>query len=92
MHSAIQFQREHPGIADEWYTNSNYIVVLAAKDLQDLLYVLERARKKDLLTSVFTEPDLDNEVTSIAIQPSELTQKLCSNLPLALRERKESAI
>lgn len=29
---------------------------------------------------------MNNELTSIAIEPSELTQKLLSRLPLALRD------
>jgi hypothetical protein len=38
---------------------------------------------------VFTEPDIDNQVTAITIEPSVETQKLCSNLPLALKERND---
>jgi len=36
--------------------------------------------------SVFKEPDIDNQVTAIALEPSDLTRKLCSNIPLALKE------
>ena len=89
VHAGIQFQHEYPLISKEWHDKSNYIVILAAKDEQDLLKVLERCRKACLHTSVFTEPDMDNQVTGIAIEPSEMTQKICSNLPLALKERKE---
>lgn len=84
-HAAIQFQYEHQEISIEWHTNSNYIVILAAKDEQDLLRLLEKSRKLGLKSSVFVEPDFGNEVTAIAFEPSELTQKMCSNLPLALR-------
>lgn len=91
-HAAIQFQHEHQEISIEWHTNSNYIVILAAKDEQDLLRLLEKSRKLGLKSSVFVEPDFGNEVTAIAFEPSELTQKTCSNLPLALKERKESVI
>lgn len=91
-HAAIQFQHEHPIVSKEWHDNSNYIVILAAKDEQDLLRVLEKARKQNISTSVFVEPDFGNQVTAIAFGPSEITQKICSNLPLALKERKETVI
>ena len=91
-HAAIQFQHEHPEISKDWHTNSNYIIILAAKDEQDLLRILEKTRNAGLQSSVFTEPDLDDQVTAIAIEPSVLTQKICSNLPLALRERREPVI
>jgi hypothetical protein len=34
---------------------------------------------------VFREPDINNEITAIAVEPSEKSRKLCSNLPLALK-------
>jgi hypothetical protein len=57
-----------------------------------LLRILEKVRKSGLQSSVFVEPDLDNQVTAIAIEPSDMTQRICSNLPLALKERKESVV
>ena len=91
-HASIQFQHEHPIISKDWLQNSNYIVILAAKDEQDLLRILEKTRNAGLQSSVFTEPDLDNQVTAISIEPSLMPQKICSNLPLALKEKKESVI
>jgi hypothetical protein len=91
-HAAIQFQHEYPLISKEWHDKSNYIVILAAKDEQDLIKVLERCGKAGLKVSVFTEPDLGNQITAIAIEPSDMTQRICSNLPLALRERKEVTV
>lgn len=84
-HASIQFQHEHPIISKDWLEKSNYIVILAAKDEQDLLRILEKSRMSNLKSSVFVEPDLNGQVTAIAIEPSEMTQKICSNLPLALR-------
>jgi hypothetical protein len=36
--------------------------------------------------SIFREPDFDNQVTAIAIEPGENGKKFCSSLPLALKE------
>ena len=53
--------------------------------LLSLLKLLEKCNKRGLKTSVFVEPDLGNQVTAIAIEPSPETQRLCSSLPLALK-------
>jgi len=49
---------------------------------------LEKFKKHNLKTTIFKEPDIGNEVTAIAVQPSEKSKKLTSNLPLALKEYK----
>jgi hypothetical protein len=47
---------------------------------------LEKIKIQDLKYSVFYEPDINNQATAIAVEPSEKTQRLCSKLPLALEE------
>jgi hypothetical protein len=38
---------------------------------------------------VFIEPDFENQITAVCIEPSEKARKLFSHLPLALREFNE---
>ena len=47
---------------------------------------MEKAKAKGIQTSVFQEPDIGNEITAIALEPSDTTRRLVSNLPLALKE------
>jgi len=56
--------------------------------LELLRHVLET---QGIRHSAWLEPDWANELTAIAIEPGEATQKLLSSLPLALKEysRKE---
>jgi Peptidyl-tRNA hydrolase PTH2 len=85
-HAAIEFQHEHPEIAKEWNTNSKYLIFLSVENEQKLKFFLEKIKFYDLKYSTFFEPDIGNQLTAIAIEPGERTQKLTSNLPLTLKE------
>ena len=87
-HAAIQFQHEHPEIARSWYQQSNYLIFLSVSDEASLYSFIEQAKLRDIKVSVFREPDINNEITAITLEPSEESRKLTSNLPLALKERK----
>ena len=89
-HAAIQFQYEHFDIASKWFNESNYLIYLSVENEEKLHNIIYKLQKSNLKYSVFREPDLNNQVTAIAIEPSEKTRKLVSNLPLMLKEyRKE---
>jgi len=47
-----------------------------------------RARMKNVKASAFREPDIDNQLTAIALEPGEDTYSLTGNLNLALKDRK----
>ena len=83
-HAAIEFQHEHPEIATKWNTESKYLVFLSVPDEQSLIKLLKKAQMRGLTYSIFKEPDIDNQVTAIALEPTERARKLCSHLPLAL--------
>lgn len=85
IHSAIQFVFEHPEYAQEWYKQSNYIGFLSVKDESDLNKLIEKALLNNIKFSVFREPDIDNQITAITLEPSLISKKLCSNLKLALK-------
>lgn len=83
MHAALAFAFDHKKEFSDWHLSSNYIVVLAAKDegaLKSLSHKLQALNRK---FSVFREPDLENEWTSICIEPHDENKKLLSSLPLA---------
>ena len=85
-HAAIQFQFDHPEIAREWYLNSNYLALLSVANESELQQLAEEAASYDIRVSVFREPDVDNQITAIALAPHPKSKKLCSNLRLALKE------
>ena len=85
-HVAIEFQHEHPEIAKEWNTNSKYLVFLSVENEEALKRLLRKIQFNDIKYTIFTEPDIGNQLTAIAIEPTYESWKLTSSLPLALKE------
>jgi len=52
----------------------------------ELYKYLEKIQFKCIKYSTFFEPDIGNQLTAIAIEPSEESQRLTSRLPLILKE------
>lgn len=87
VHAAFQFSMAHPEIVSEWVSSSNFLVVVAVEDEDSLLNLAATAIERGLVIQVVREPDLDDAVTAIAIEPGDPARRLCSALPLALREK-----
>lgn len=87
MHALRQFTAEHPEIDKEWFEKSNYLGLLSVPDEKALIDLIEQAVAHDISYSIFREPDIDNEITAIALAPCPKSKKLCSRLPLALRDK-----
>lgn len=85
IHAKDQFTHEYPDIENRWYTKSNTIVVLGVKNEHALKAFAYLADSQGLKHSMFYEPDID-EYTALAIEPSEQTSKLVSNLKPAGRD------
>ena len=92
IHAAIQFTQEHPSTTNEWYTISNYLVSLAVQNEHELKHLEHRARDQGLKVSSFHEPDLNNELTAICIEPSPVTQKLVRKIPLLFKTKPNESI
>lgn len=79
----MSFVTEHPVIAHYWHHKSNNLVVLQVPNEACLQHLVSRAQDEGVEHSVFREPDFDDTITAVALEPAG--QKLVSNLPLALR-------
>lgn len=86
IHAGIQFVFEHPEYAEAWYKQSNYLGFLSVANESELVQLIEQAMAKGIKFSVFREPDIDNQITAIALEPGNKSKKLCSRLKLALSE------
>ena len=81
-HSLAQFILEHHDLAKEW--NNNYLISLAVSSEQKLENLLRKLMDIGHRVSYFTEPDINNELTSICFIESDKTKSLTSHLPLSL--------
>lgn len=85
-HAAIDFQHDYPEIAKEWQTKSNYLVFLTVANEEQLIKLITKAILSGIKHTVFREPDLNNQITAVAFEPSEASRKLTSSCPLLGKE------
>jgi hypothetical protein len=86
VHAAYSFQKEYSDIQNVWYNISNYVALLSCENEQSLKDLIYKANAKGIKYSVFTEPDLNDSLTSIVLEPCEEASKMCSSLQLAFKE------
>lgn len=84
-HAAINFIFEHPGRAGSWFEDSNYLVLLAVDDEKSLKELIKKCNLNNIKVTIFKEPDIENQITAIAIEPGLKSQKLVSKLPLLFK-------
>lgn len=86
-HALAEFCITYPVLASEWHSASNYLALLSVKDEMALTRLLSEVNCRGLKVVPFHEPDLGNSLTAIAIEPGREARRLCSGLPLALRDK-----
>ena len=86
-HALAQFIFEYPDISIKWFKDP-YLAQLSCADEDDLKNLIEKLQKNNIKFSIFREPDLDNQITAIAIEPSDQSRRLLSSYPLMLKEYK----
>lgn len=85
-HACFLFAQEHPIETKLWMEESNYICCLVIDDEYKLHNLIEKAMLKNILVSIFKEPDICDTVTAIVLEPGPLTKKLCSGLRLTFND------
>ena len=85
-HAAIDFQYQHPTEAGKWQKESNYLVFLTVADESELIKLISKAILSGIKHTVFREPDIDNQITAVAFEPTEASKKLTSSCPLLGKE------
>ncbi len=85
IHAKDDFTHEHPDEELKWRNESNTIIVLSGS-IDQLYSVISKALTNHVKYSRFKEPDLNNQVTAVALEPGEKTVEIVKGLPLALRD------
>ena len=85
-HAAIEFQYDYPEVAKDWHDNSNYLIFLSTDDEAHLKKLIIKATEKGIKYTIFREPDIGNQITAVAFEPSEASRKLTSSCPLMGKE------
>ena len=85
-HAAIDFQYQHSVEAKEWQRKSNYLALLTVSNEQELIKLVTKAILLGIKHTIFREPDLDNQITAVAFEPSDMSKKLTSSCPLLGKE------
>jgi siroheme synthase (precorrin-2 oxidase/ferrochelatase) len=80
-HADIDFTFEHPGRAGPWHKD-NYLVMLTVATELDLHNLINICEKNKILYTIFSEPDLGNSITAIALEPGPITEHITRKLPL----------
>lgn len=81
-HAAFDFGVNHPSITRFWHNESQYLVLLTVANEADLISLRDQADRLSIPFSEYHEPDWGNELTSLALAPSEKTRRLTGKLPL----------
>jgi len=84
------FCLEHNDIANSWHKNSQYLTYLSVKDESELLFLIDKAQSRGMAISIFREPDIDNQITAIALEPSAEARKLCKNISCAFKKEQQN--
>lgn len=82
-HALRLFTEEHPEVDKLWYENSNYIALLSVDDEQTLYHLVQKANIKGYKVSVYKEPDVNDAITAIALEPA--SKNLVRKLQVALK-------
>lgn len=85
-HAALDFLMDHPETGATWHAESNFLCLLSVADESELEGIAFEAARKCIRHTIFREPDIDNQITAIALEPGVVSAKLCRKLDLALKE------
>jgi peptidyl-tRNA hydrolase len=86
VHAAFHFSHDFPSLVRPWLIQSNFLVVVSVPDEDYLLDLITEASQRGITRVAVREPDIDNEATAVALAPGKAAQKLCAELPLALKQ------
>lgn len=86
-HAAINFCFKQRNKASPWFEESQYLVMLAVKNTEELKLLIDKCELFNVAYEAFYEPDLNNELTAVCLEPGLITQKLVKKIPLMFKTK-----
>lgn len=83
-HALRAFIAEHSEEDARWFKESNTLALLSVQNEAELIELWFRANDEGVKVAGFQEPDLNDEYTSLALEPGPGSRRLTRGLPLAL--------
>ena len=83
-HSVAEFAHQFPNHFKEWMENSKYLVSLSTDNEEKLQRLFYKLQDRGANVVAFTEPDIDDQLTSICYYGTPEMIKITNNLNLAL--------
>lgn len=84
MHALAEFSLKFPDLYLKWYKESNYLCFLSVWDENELKRLARKAMDLGVKVTPFHEPDVNFEMTAIALEVGVKSQRLVKKLKLAL--------
>lgn len=81
-HAAFEFSHQHRLITTGWMAESNFIVLVTVPDLSALTEVVAAAIGHGLRLTLNYEPDVNDELTAVVLEPGPVAKRLCARMPL----------
>lgn len=85
IHAAVDFVFKHHAELKNWHDLSNTIVLLSVKNEKGLLKLIKKLKNSNIKYTIFTEPDIGDQITALALEPSDDAAEFCKELPTALK-------
>ena len=87
-HAIAEFAEQFPDKFAEWKQQSNYLISLSVDNEEKLQRLFYKLQDNGANVVAFTEPDIDDQLTSICYYGTPEMRKHTQNLDLALSELK----
>ena len=83
-HAISQFLLDYPDLGKKW--NNNYFISLSVNSEHKLQKILSQLFDMGISVSYFTEPDINDELTSVCFLESDKTKRITSKLRVSLEK------
>lgn len=83
-HAIVEFSKKFKNIFDNWYINSNYLIILEIDNEEKLKDIFDKLKYNGANIVSFAEPDINDQWTAICFYGTLELRNITKKLDLAL--------